>query len=279
MRTLVATLLLIAAPVLAKEGGERWDARITAASGEVSVHPADGSDPVPAEAGMPLDQGDRIVTATGASAEVAFDGGSIVALRENADFTLERTETDSSSFLLAMGSLIAKIEKLGARQMRVRTPTCVAAVRGTEFGVEVEDAERTHVGVYDEGRVEVRSESGGTETLQPQQETSVRKGEAPLKAFALKRFALHQKLMQRNRTRIREIRKRWKTLAPDQRRELRHKVLERMRERRQQIQQKRENARQKRDQAQKSSRELKEKNQQQMERRRERFRREKGSNP
>ncbi|MEK7382114.1 MAG: FecR family protein, partial [Elusimicrobiota bacterium] len=234
-------------PALAQEKGERWDARIVSASGLVALHPADGSDSVDAEAGMPLDQGDRVVTAAEAWAEIGFDGGSLVTLRENSNFTLERTERDSSSFLLSLGSLLAKIEKLGTRQLRVRTPTAVVAVRGTEFGVEVEDEEQTHVGVYDEGQVEVRGEAGGAEMLQPQQETSVRRGEAPLKAFALKRFLRHHKLARRNRARIREIRRRWKTLTPEKRVELRHQVIERVRQRRQRALFKNDDARRKRE--------------------------------
>ncbi|OGR96431.1 MAG: hypothetical protein A2V88_09400 [Elusimicrobia bacterium RBG_16_66_12] len=280
MNRLLASLFLVstlALPALAKEGGERWDARVVSASGEVTVHPADGSAETAAEEGMPLDQGDRVVTASGAWAEIGFDGGSLVTLRENSDFTLERTETDSSSFLLSLGSLLAKIEKLATRQMRVRTPTAVAAVRGTEFGVEVED-DQTHVGVYDEGQVEVLSEAGGAEMLQPQQETSVRRGQAPVKAIALRRFLRHQKLVQRNRTRVREIRKRWKALTPEQRREVRGKVIERMRERRRQIQQKHEAARQNREQAQTKRRQNKERVQEKMERRREEIRRRKAGN-
>lgn len=267
---LVAVLSL---SVHAKEGGERWDARIATASGEVTVHPADGSSEVSAEDGMPLEQGDRVVTATGAWAEIGFDGGSLVTLRENSDFTLERTETDSSSFLLAIGSMLAKIEKLGTRQMRVRTPTAVAAVRGTEFGVEVEDAQQSHVGVFDEGRVEVSNESGATEVLTTQQETSVRRGQAPVKAVALNRFLRHQKLVQRNRTRVREIRKRWKTLTAEKRQDLRHKVIARMRERHQQNQRKNQDLRQKRERVEQKRREDKGRAQEKIERRRERIKR------
>ncbi|OGS41187.1 MAG: hypothetical protein A2506_00815 [Elusimicrobia bacterium RIFOXYD12_FULL_66_9] len=279
MNRIIASFLLVSALALPARAadGERWDARIVDASGSVAVHPADGSEEISAEDGMPLEQGDRVVTAAGAWAEIGFDGGSLIALRENSDFTLERTETDSSSFLLSLGALVAKIEKLGVRQMRVRTPTAVAAVRGTEFGVEVTVADQTHVGVYDEGSVEVRSESGGTEMLQPRQETSVSPGRPPLKAFALTRFLKHRKLMLRNRTRIKEVRKRWKTLAPEKRRELRHQVVERMRERRQEIRKKKADARQKTEMIRAQRLQEKQRSRDKMERRREQIRRKTGS--
>lgn len=270
MKTILASCLILSALALsahAKEGGERWDARIVTASGEVTVHPADGSAEVAADDGMPLEQGDRVVTAAGAWAEIGFDGSSLVTLRENSDFTLERTETDSSSFRLSLGALVAKIESLGARQLHVRTPTAVAAVRGTEFGVEVEP-DQTHVGVYDEGSVEVTGDAGGAETLAPRQETSVFRGKVPSKPIALRRFLLHRKLMMRNRTRLRDIRRRWKALPPEKRQELRGKIVERMRERRQQIQRRREDLRQKREQELKRRQGNKERNLEKMERRR-----------
>jgi hypothetical protein len=207
---------------------ESWDARLTAVTGEVVVHPADGGEESSAEIGMPLEQGDRIVTSPGAEAEIALDGGSLITLRENSDFTLEKTAKSESVFALALGSMLAKIQKLGTQRLQIRTPSSVAAVRGTEFGVEVE-GEQSHVGVFDEGRVEV-SGSGATQVLTPNQETSVAKGQPPRKAAPLKRFVVHRARMQAQLRRLRTVRRNWKKQAPAQRRAHRKQVLERMRE-------------------------------------------------
>lgn len=233
----LAFSLLAAVPARAQE--ERWDARLTAVSGDVTVIAADGSPEVSGEADMPLEEGDRIVVAEGGSAEVALDGGSLIALREHADFKLEKTAKGESSFFLSVGALLAKIQKLGTQRLRVRTPTAVAAVRGTEFGVEV-DGDDSHIGVFDEGKVEVSDDKGGPpELLISNQETSVGRGAAPKHAAQLKRFIAHRALMRGQGRRLAAIKAKWKALPPGQRQEIRKKVMERMRENRKKFLEKR----------------------------------------
>lgn len=237
LASFLAFTLLAAIPARAQE--ERWDARLGAVSGDVTVLAADGSPEVSGEAGMPLEEGDRIVVAEGGSAEVALDGGSLITVRENSEFKLEKTAKGESTFYLSLGSLLAKIQKLGTQRLRVRTPTAVAAVRGTEFGVEVE-GESSHVGVFDEGKVEVTGDKGGApELLISNQETSVRKGEAPGHAAQLKRFMAHRAQMRGQGRRLAAIKAKWKALPPEQRGEMRKKFMERMREQRKKFLEKR----------------------------------------
>ena len=238
-RFLIASfaLLVFIAPARAQE--ERWDARLGAVSGDVTIVAADGSPEVSGEAGMPLEEGDRVVVAEGGTAEVALDGGSLITVRENSDFKLEKTAKGESSFFLQIGSLLAKIQKLGNQRLRVRTPTAVAAVRGTEFGVEV-DGDNSHVGVFDEGKVEVTGDTGGApELLISNQETSVKKGEAPSHTAQLKRFIAHRGQMRGQGRRLAALKAKWKALPPDQRREMRKKMMERMRENRKKFLEKR----------------------------------------
>ena len=116
----------------------------------------------------------------------------------------------------------------------MRTPTAVAAVRGTEFGVDVA-GEETHVGVFDEGKVEVSGQSGETQTLQPNQETSVQRGRGPAKPYALKRLLRQRRRFAAFRRRALAMRRRWRRLAPARRRALRQRQLSRMRQRRQKL--------------------------------------------
>lgn len=245
LATALAALLVLpaaaqdAAAPASSEG--KWDARVTAVSGDVTVIPADGGEESAAEADMPLEEGDRVVTGDDGEAELSLDGGSLVTVHARSDFKLEKTDKSGTSFSLAFGSLLAKIQKLGSQSLQVRTPTAVAAVRGTEFGVEVEGGD-SHVGVFDEGRVEV-SGSGGKEVLTPNQETSVRGGQAPLKAAPLKRFAARRAGMKAMLGRLQAVRRNWKAMKPAARRAARRQALERLRilrrERQQRIQQRR----------------------------------------
>lgn len=272
----VVTLALAAAPSLAQESGH-WDARLGAVKGEVSVHtPGGPEDGHAGEEGMPLEAGDRVVTAEGASAEVVLDGGSLITLRESSDFTVDSPSRSDASFTLAFGSLLAKIQKLAAGGLRVRTPTAVAAVRGTEFGVEVE-GDDTHVGVFDEGKVDVSAADGGpAETLIANQETRVAKGGRPLHAYQLQRLMRHRALMRGHGRRIAAIRKRWRALPPEQRLELRKKTLERARERRRAMLERRKQGLERRQERRGAVNERLQKERKRMEERRQRARERRG---
>jgi hypothetical protein len=263
VRTALFAVLLAAffsppASVRAQDGGDsdRWEARITGASGEVVVHPVGGGDPVEGAVDMPLEEGDRIVTSEGSTAEITLDGQSLITLQENSDFTLENTAKRESVFSLSLGSILAKIQKLGEQGMRIRTPSSVAAVRGTEFGIDVEGSEDSHVGVFDEGRVEVSGQGGGTQVLTPNQETSVARGQAPLRPFALKRFVARRRMMRARIVRLQAIRKAWKSLPPGPRRQRRMAALRRrikaIRQRKQKVQKRVQQIRKRRAEAAKS---------------------------
>ncbi len=247
MKILLAAVLAVCAAGAAAESAraEKWDARIAETSGDVSIQPADGSPEVSAEADMPLEDGDRVVVGEGGSAEVALDGGSLITVKANSDLKIEQSDKGDSSFFLAAGALLAKIQKLGNHRLKIRTPHAVAAVRGTEFGVEVE-GEHSHVGVFDEGKVEVSGGAGGApELLISNQETSVKQGAGPGHAAQLNRFIARRAAMRAHGRRIAAIKAKWKALPPEQRREMRKKLMEKMRERRKAFIEKRQAMREK----------------------------------
>lgn len=235
-RTFLAAALSSAAfaqsaPAAAPSPAPNYDARLTAVSGEVTVYTADApTQPAAASVGMPLDEGDRVVVAAGGSAEVSLDGTSLLELGENADFTLTSLSRARAELSLALGSLLAKIQKLGDDRLQVRTPAAVAAVRGTEFGVDAGGAgAEARVGVFDEGRVEVTG-SGGMETLTPNQETSVRPGERPRPAAPLSgRFLARREAMRAAVRRLAVVRRGWRRVSAARRREFRRRAFARQR--------------------------------------------------
>jgi hypothetical protein len=233
MKNLLAALLLLAwVPASAQEAR---DARLTKVSGEVSIHTAENPEGIQAEEGMPLEEGDRITTGEGSSAEIGFEDGHLVSLEAASDLTLSRTSRAETELTLTLGGLIAKIQALAASEaLRVRTPTAVAAVRGTEFGVDVASAE-THVGVFDEGKVEVAGDSGEPQLLVSNQETVIARGGGPLRPYALKRLLRHRREWRAFRGRALVLRREWRALPLEKRRELRRKLMGRMRERRQKV--------------------------------------------
>lgn len=235
----VLIFLMACSTLQAQESAGDVDARLTEVKGSVTVYTAEDPDGSPGEKDMPLEAGDRVKTDADSSAEISFDeGGSVIMLRPLSHFALTQPQRQDSILTLSLGSLLAKINALSGR-LRVKTPTAVAAVRGTEFGVEIpeENAEETHVAVFDEGKVEVNTpdETGPAELLIANQETKVGRGTRPMAAYQLKRLVRHRSNVRSMRKRAQWLRKNWKSLAPEARHALRKKSLERMRGKREKL--------------------------------------------
>ncbi|MBI2363330.1 MAG: FecR domain-containing protein [Elusimicrobia bacterium] len=226
-------------------GAESWTPQLGKVSGTVLVFAKGSDEGLPAEDGAQLEEGDRIETGADSAAELALHQGSVMELGAETSMTVESLKKTDSWFSLSLGSFLAKFEKF-ARQQRasVRTPTSVAAVRGTEFGVEVADDGETSIGVFDEGQVSVSQpdSEGVAETfIERNQEVVLAPGADPetvskdgkrfLRARALDRFERRREGLVRVRERREQLRKTWKDLPPRQRRELRAKWQKGMRER------------------------------------------------
>lgn len=227
--------LLLAALLALPAAAEDWNARITEVSGTVLIYSQGSEEGLPAEAQTPLEDGDRVETGDDGRAELALEADSVVELGAGTSFTVGSTQKADSWFSLDVGSLVAKLKSFQSRRaaLRVRTPTAVAAVRGTEFGVEVGDDGETSVGVYDEGRVAVTAggEDGGEETmLTAKQETTLAPGQREFKVRRLERLEHRRERMTRLRARRDELRKGWKDFTPEKRRELRQNWRAGMRE-------------------------------------------------
>ena len=229
MLALLFTLLVFPVPA---ETLTHWDARITAVEGEVVVFAKGTDSGIPAEVDMPLAIGDRIETSANGRAELALEADSIFDLGAKTEFEIESLGVESSSFALSFGSVIAKIKSLIARRgyLRIRTPTAVAAVRGTEFGVEIDEQGHTYVGVFDEGKVGVHShhkDSGAETVLEAWDEVRVEKGRRQGKVGRLKRFKRHHKRLKHLRARRAHLKRNWKRMGPKarakMRREWRHR--------------------------------------------------------
>ncbi|MBI5200249.1 MAG: FecR domain-containing protein, partial [Elusimicrobia bacterium] len=193
LATFAAAAFLASVPATAQDdGAQSSDARLVTSEGEVFIYSGDAPDdgvPADEKEQAPLQAGDRVHTGADGRAEIGLEGDSILELGPNSDFTVNKLQSEETDFMLGWGRLIAKIKKLGKdKRLVVRTPTAVAAVRGTEFGVEVaEDEGETHVAVFDEGKVAVSGSEDERETmLSANKETEIKRGEGPRKAAKLR---------------------------------------------------------------------------------------------
>ena len=230
LKILLSVLILAlvqAVSLRAEEAGE-WEARIVKVEGEAYVRPQDQPDQYyPAQEGAPLQAGDQIQTGSDGSCELLLEEGNLIHLNSRSQFTLTSLRKQDSSFELSFGSLLAKLTGLVQYHARVeiRTPTAVAAVRGTEFGAEAGDGE-THFGVFDEGKVEVR-EAGGRRSvmLTPNREVNVVRGQALPEPGQLRLFREYRERMNAIRARHQALRGTWRRRDPGARARFRARLL------------------------------------------------------
>jgi len=138
---IVAIALSFAAPALANDIGQ-----VKVAKGAVQVE-REGKR-VAATVGMPVRISDVLVTGADGSAGVTFSDNSLVSVGPNSVFAIDKYRFDSTTHVgefegsLRKGKLAAvsgKMVKQTPESMKIRTPSSVMAVRGTEFVVEVKE--------------------------------------------------------------------------------------------------------------------------------------------
>ncbi len=95
-----------------------------------------------------LERSDRVKTGPNSRALMIVDGTSRVWIGQNAEVEVSSVG-EESAFGLLLGKLRAKVKLMAGRRFKVKTPVCVASVRGTEFALSYD-------GVLEvlEGRVE-----------------------------------------------------------------------------------------------------------------------------
>ncbi len=138
MRTaLLVFAVLFARPALAADakapGPKAEGARLGAVTGDVTIQSKDGGRL--GKKGSAIAAGESVATGKGATAVIELPDGSRLKLRESGKLavTLPGAKSPATEVSLSFGSVFAKVAKRFDQQFSVRTPTAVAAVRGTEF--------------------------------------------------------------------------------------------------------------------------------------------------
>ena len=112
-----------------------------------SVQVQRGGERFNAPVGTAIRTADVIVTGTDGSAGITFSDNSLVSIGPGSVFSIDRYRFDSTTHAgefegnLRQGRLAAvsgKMVKQAPESMKIRTPSAVMGVRGTEFLVEVD---------------------------------------------------------------------------------------------------------------------------------------------
>jgi len=106
-------------------------------SGKVEFKTQKSTSWSPARPQQPLNEGDTLKTNSNGRAVILFTDGSKIRISKRANFVMEKQTSRDVKLSITMGKLEAWVKKMRRRRWSVRTPTAVAAIRGTEFTVGV----------------------------------------------------------------------------------------------------------------------------------------------
>ncbi len=116
-----------------------------------------------------LEPGQEVRTKDASAALITFSDGSKLALSPNAQFAVEKSDRQETTLKLGLGKLRAFFAGYMSSRLSVRTPTAVAAVRGTEFELSADSQGQSEVNVR-EGHLEV-SDNQGRQAVVTSEET------------------------------------------------------------------------------------------------------------
>lgn len=138
---IMAAVLAVAGPVAAADVG-----LVKVSKGNVQIQR--GGAKLPATVGTGLQTLDVIVTGADGSAGLTFTDNSLVSVGPNSVFAIDKYSFDTTTHVgefegnLKRGRLAAisgKMVKQSPEAMKIRTPSAIMGVRGTEFVVQVDE--------------------------------------------------------------------------------------------------------------------------------------------
>lgn len=142
-------MMLVAAMGLAGSAMAMDVGQVKVARGAVQIQR--GAERLPATVGTALQASDVLVTGADGSAGVTFTDNSLVSVGPNSVFAIDKYRFDSTTHAgefegsLRQGRLAAvsgKMVKQSPESMKIRTPSAIMGVRGTEFLVQVDESSR-----------------------------------------------------------------------------------------------------------------------------------------
>jgi len=169
----MASLILVAALASCVSAAPRGIVVVPHGLIEVRVSQTEAWQPL--EKPASLAEGNEVKTGPESTADVLLSDGSKLSLSSKAEFAVESTKTVETAFKLGLGKMKAYFAGAFAGRMKVRTPTAVAAVRGTEFELSAGQDGRTQVTV-DEGHLEVSDKQGRQAVITSEETLSIGEG-------------------------------------------------------------------------------------------------------
>lgn len=174
-------ILLIGGNLLIGEA--RVVAAISSMKGNVKIRSANQRKFDTAYKGQMIRTGDWLKTDKNVFVAIVFLDGSIVKIQSNTEIEIKSSRITAKELKTQMyiseGQAWSKISKQNNGEFRIKTPTAVASVKGTEFDIDFDDMSESTNLVVLEGEVEFGNELG-TVIAGAMQGASVTQDEAPV---------------------------------------------------------------------------------------------------
>lgn len=144
MRWTALLLFLFTTAALAADVGE-----VKVAKGSAYIER--GAERIAVRTGMPVQQSDQVVTGADGTVGITFSDNSLLSIGPDSRLAIERyvfdTTTHAGQFdsTLSKGTVAVvsgKIVKQSPEAMKIRTPSSIMGVRGTEFIVKVDEPKK-----------------------------------------------------------------------------------------------------------------------------------------
>jgi len=138
---IMAAALMVSGSVMAADVG-----LVKVSKGDVRIQRGDAR--LAAAVGSAVQPSDVIVTGADGSAGITFSDNSLVSVGPNSVFAIDKYSFDTTTHVgefegnLKQGRLAAisgKMVKQSPESMKIRTPSAIMGVRGTEFVVQVDE--------------------------------------------------------------------------------------------------------------------------------------------
>jgi len=176
---LTTTLLAACAPATTAPNPEIRSASLSEVNGPAETLPAPNTQWVTASVGQQLAAGGGVKTGLNGRVRLDISDGTIVRVAPETQFTLEtlspELENPTTLFLLDAGKVFIQVTKeLGSGSFELKTPSGVAAVRGSLMAVEYYPANGHLIATCLEGVCRLTSNSGNFADLTAGQQAGIR---------------------------------------------------------------------------------------------------------
>ncbi len=204
-----------------ERGGKMAELRIERVKGKVEIS-AMGEESVSLQDNYqyPVEVGDVIKVGYDGEVNIYIDNIGIIKLLRNTELEVSEAEGDHI-LLLAYGTIVSKIEKIKKYTFKVKTPSALCSVKGTQFAVEHNKLSGESVfGVIDEGEIVVYPGEQESENnlyrVSKNQEIVINPSSKRWRVSNLSRLSIHRARLYAMKKTLLDHKKKWRRFTQSQ---------------------------------------------------------------